>query len=107
MLLQRPQDMPPMCPSTLLMPSPTRLILSADDHPYTLTVSSQHASNAAPTLAQASTPPTILTLLKCSQDETTMPPPISALTTPSSSTTLLLTILTLLRRPQYMPPCEP
>ncbi|MBW0460901.1 hypothetical protein O181_000616 [Austropuccinia psidii MF-1] len=44
-------DMPPTWPSTLLIPSPTHLILSANYHPYTLAASSQHASDAAPTLA--------------------------------------------------------
>ncbi|MBW0473624.1 hypothetical protein O181_013339 [Austropuccinia psidii MF-1] len=42
MLLRRPQDMPPMLPSTLL-------ILSAAYHPYALVVSSRHATNTAPT----------------------------------------------------------
>ncbi|MBW0542337.1 hypothetical protein O181_082052 [Austropuccinia psidii MF-1] len=47
MLPQFPQDIPPMPPSTLLIPSPTRLILFAIYHPYTLAVSSRHASAAA------------------------------------------------------------
>ncbi|MBW0534705.1 hypothetical protein O181_074420 [Austropuccinia psidii MF-1] len=41
----------PVAPSTLLMPSTTCLILFANYHPYTLVVSSPHASNTAPTPA--------------------------------------------------------
>ncbi|MBW0562613.1 hypothetical protein O181_102328 [Austropuccinia psidii MF-1] len=40
----RPQDIPPT-------PSPTHLILFTNYHPYTLAVSSLHASDAAPTPA--------------------------------------------------------
>ncbi|MBW0558269.1 hypothetical protein O181_097984 [Austropuccinia psidii MF-1] len=45
-----PQDIPPTPPSTLLMPPHARLILFTNYHPYALSVSSQHAFNAAPHL---------------------------------------------------------
>ncbi|MBW0500966.1 hypothetical protein O181_040681 [Austropuccinia psidii MF-1] len=62
-LLQSPQDIPLAPPSTLLEPPPPSssslpltmltlvLILSANYHPYTLAVSSHHASDTAPTPA--------------------------------------------------------
>ncbi|MBW0496340.1 hypothetical protein O181_036055 [Austropuccinia psidii MF-1] len=112
MLLRFPQDIPLTPPSNLLTPSPTCLILAASYHPYALAVSRQHASNAAPTWAQSSMPPTILILLQFPQNETTMLPthlrPHHSLCfcTPASSS-LPLTILTLLQRPQSMAPVPP
>ncbi|MBW0493514.1 hypothetical protein O181_033229 [Austropuccinia psidii MF-1] len=81
-IMQCPQDIPLKPLSTLLTPNPLCRL------PSLRSLSSQHASNTAPTPASSSMPPTILMLLKHSQYETTMPPPISALTTPYASAPL-------------------
>ncbi|MBW0549313.1 hypothetical protein O181_089028 [Austropuccinia psidii MF-1] len=75
------QDIPPMLPSTLLMPSPTCLTLFSNYHPYTLAVSSQHASDTAPHLC----------------------PHYSLCFCAPASSSLLLTVLTLPQRPQDTP----
>ncbi|MBW0540550.1 hypothetical protein O181_080265 [Austropuccinia psidii MF-1] len=114
--LHPPPDETPTLPSPLLtLPHPC-LIFSLAYNPYSCGVHSRHASNAAyhPYACMVSSQnasdasyhpyarsplPTPLTIL-------TLAPPISALTTPYASAPPP-PILTLLRRPQDIPPTPP